>query len=353
MHKMMSAIVLCLLCLCTLVPALADKTYAADIKPCLAGDSECTDRVSEKITRLPSVTVEGEPPSFLDYDQIVGWLDAPSAMISSGLSIFARNVDEFFAAEKLDYMSSGSYLRLTTDAAWYEQEPSGFAANLRLRLHLPRTKEKYKFTLDSSPDSTKDDLDTTVEADLVNAADSQSYFAGIQAIFGRMDRWRFRTGFGVKLRAPPDSYIRLGTWRDFIVNQWGIHVQGTAFWFRHDGRVLNSTIELSHPLSEVLLFRSISHTHWTELNRYIEASQVFSLYKSLNKDRQISVQAGVYGDTEPLLHATDYRVAFGARKYLRKRYLYVELIPQLRYQKIHHFVAERGLILRLEWVFHG
>ncbi len=352
MVKMMSYITLSVLLFGATIVVWAADPVTVTGRDCPANNSICKDASTDIVT-LPGITVEQESPSFIDYDGIVDWLDSPSAMISSGLSIFARNVDEFFADEKLDYQTSGSYIRLTTDMAWYQREPSGFLANVRLRLRLPRSSEKYRFTLESSPDRSKDDLDNNVENDLVNAADNQDYFAGIQADFGGQYRWRYRSGIGVKLRAPPDSFVRLDSWRDFVLNQWGLHIQGSGFWFRHAGRVLNSTVELSRSLSDVLLFRSTSHTHWSEINRYIETSQIFTLYKAINKDRQLSLQTGVYGNTEPVHHATDYRIAMGMRKYLRKRYLYVEFIPQLRYQKIHHFMVERGFIVRLEWVFQG
>ena len=360
MDKMMSlagVVMYAIVVLTTVFTVMFAMRVSADDAPvnadCHSNQTGCAVVDPENVTVLPAITVESDTGVFLSYERMVDLLDAPSEMIRSGLSVFSRSVDEFFANEKLDYDKSGSYVRLTTDAAWFQSEASGFGADLRLRLKLPRTSEKYKFTLETSPERTKDELDNVVESDVVNAADNQAYFAGLQAVYGAKDRLRFRTGFGVKLRTPIDSYVRLDSWRDFVFEPWSLHVQGSSFWFRHDGRKLLSTIEISKLLAEDLLFRATARTHWAELEEFLETSQVLSLYKTLNAERQLSLQAGVYGVTEPVIHATDYRVSAGIRKYLRKRYLFIELIPQLRYQKIHHFTAERGVVLRLEWVFSG
>ena len=280
-------------------------------------------------------------------------LDTPNSLIGSGISSFARGIDAFFANEKLTYDSSGSYIRVTADRAWYDREKSGFFTSIRARLNLPRTNEKYKFYLENTPEQRRDDLNTEVQDTPLQAADKQEYFAGIQAIGGSPKRWRYRSGLGIRLGSPVETYLRWGTWRELIFDHSGLRFEETIYRYSHDGMRYLTAVEYNRRLLPDLLFRSTTRADWTEVRHYFDTLQAFSLYRPLARNRQLLLRAAVYGVTEPVNMATDYLLSVGLRKYLRKRYLYIELSPQIRYQKIHQFAAEYGAILRLEWVFQG
>ena len=175
----------------------------------------------------------------------------------------------------------------------------------------------------------------------------------MQLVSGRQDRWRRRVGVGVKVSYPLDTYLRLGARRTYLYDYWSLNLDESYYWFDHKGQSFITSVEFNRQLADKLLFRSSSRARWAEVNGYVETSQVFSFFQSLDKIRLVTFQAGVYGVTEPAIMATDYRVSASIRQNLRKQYLFVELIPQLRYQKIHAFVPERGIVLRLEWVFQG
>ena len=280
-------------------------------------------------------------------------LDTPNTVIGSGIRGFARSIDSFFANEKLSYEDSGSYIRVTADRSWYARENSGFLTSIRARLNLPRTSEKYKLVIENTPEQRRDDLNTEVQDSPLQAADKQEYFAGIQATGGSPERWRYRSGIGVRLGSPVESYLRWGVWRELIFAHSGVRFDQTIYRYSHDGMRYISSVEYNRQLLTDLLFRSVTRADWTEVNHYFDTRQVFSFYRPLARDRQLVMRAAVYGVTEPVNMATDYLLSVAVRKYLRKRYLYVELSPQIRYQKVHQFAAEYGVILRLEWVFQG
>lgn len=286
-----------------------------------------------------------------DQETMFAFLDTPDALVRSGIRDFARSVDAFFANEKLTYENTGSYIRVTADDAWYARENSGFSTNIRARLKLPRTSEKYKLLIENSPDQQRDDLNSDVQDTPLQTTDTQKYFAGIQAVGGNPERWRYRSGIGIRLGAPVETYLRLGSWREFIFDHSGLRFEETIYRYSHDGMRYLTTVEYNRELLIDLLFRSTTQADWTEVNHYFDTRQVFSFYRPLAADRQLVMRAAVYGVTEPVNMATDYLLSVGLRRYLRKRYLYVEFIPQIHYQKVHQFAAEYGVILRLEWVF--
>ena len=329
------------------VSAVADDSPESKIEGCEGFGDIC-----QKARGETRKTEPGKTPAAED-ESIFSLLDTPSQLIGTGLNGFARYIDEFLAAEPLYYYSTGSYIRLTLDQAWREQDASGFYGYLRMKVNLPHTSEKYKFVIENQPEKSRDDLDTNVATTPSGTVDNQDYFVGLQAISGRQDRWRYRVGIGIKPSTPVDSYVRLGARRLYKFTKWSLYLDESAYSFDRSGESFTTMFEFNRQMEENLLFRSTSRARWASSIEYIETSQEFSLYQTLDQDRLVSFHAGVYGVTEPAIYATDYRVSTGFRKNLRRHFFFLELIPQIRYQKVHNFEAEKGFILRLEWVLKG
>jgi len=346
--RLVSIIVVFLLPLSVMTSVWAEQAIS---EPCDPETMTCPEASPAAKAGVPGL----EAPAIGSQEQqsMFAVLDTPNSLIGSGIRGFARGIDAFFANEKLTYENSGSYIRVTADRAWYARETSGFFTSIRARLNLPRTSEKYKLVIENTPEQRRDDLDSQVQDTPLQAADKQDYFAGIQATGGNPERWRYRSGIGIRLGSPVKSYLRLGTWRELIFDHSGLRFEETIYRYSHDGMRYLTAVEYNRQLLTDLLFRSTTRADWTEVNHYFDTQQVFSFYRPLSKSRQLLISAAVYGVTEPVNMATDYLLSVGVRKYLRKRYLYIELSPQIRYQKIHQFAAEYGAILRLEWVFQG
>ena len=199
----------------------------------------------------------------------------------------------------------------------------------------------------------RDDLDRTLQAGPIDAAEESSYFAGIQAELGQERRWRFKPSIGVKLRSPIDYFVRLRLDRRFSLETWSVYVSETVYWFDSDGTGADTALEFDHQLDSNSLFRAATFARWTELTDYFTLSEVFSLTHQLSDRRIISYQAGIYGKSEPVVHATDYLLLLRYRQQLHSNYLFLELVPEIRYRKENDFHAEHSLLIRLEMVFTG
>lgn len=278
-------------------------------------------------------------------------LDTPHHSVSSGFESLARSIDAFFANEKGYYESTGSYLQLTADMLWEEAGRINYTGHVRVKLELPNTKTKLKLIIESDPDEGKSDIDRTLEGPLGKASDQKSYFAGAEAELGREDAWQIRPAIGVKVRSPLDIYARIRINRTYKYEIWSLHLNETLFWFDSSGGGLDSLADLHRPISKNVLVRSSSFAGWTEINDYFNLSQVFSISQKLSERRGISYQAGVYGLSQPTIFVTDYLLLLKYRQTIHSDYLFMEIIPQIRYQKINDFHAEHALLFRLEWVF--
>jgi hypothetical protein len=280
------------------------------------------------------------------------FLDEPQDFISSGVESVVKSIDEFFSDDKIFYEASGTYLRLRADTIFNEAGDVGYAGNIRLKLRLPNTKRKLKFTFESDANERPDDESTAqAENTPIEAVEENDYFAGLQATLGRKDGWQFKPSIGLRLSSGVEPYVKFRFKRKYEFTKWSINLHETPYWFDSFGWGFDSYFELNRKISEDDLFRASTFARWTNESDKFELSQVFSMYHVLSKKRAVSYFAGVYGESEPTVYATHYLIGLTYRQNIHKDYLFVELIPQIKYDKINDFQAEHSIILRFEMVF--
>jgi hypothetical protein len=298
--------------------------------------------------------VKAEEPAKAEKDaDLFAFLDAPQRTLSKGLAGMARYMDEFFAEERTYYDRTGSYVRLTLDAVQTEGTGTSYKADTRIKLKLPRAEKKLSLTFESDPDERRDALDRTLEDSPRAAAQERTYYGGIEATLGDEEEWQFKPGIGFKFSKPIDIYLRYRIFRSYKWNDWLFRPSQTFYTFKESGFGSDTKFDLDYQLADNLLFRSSSFVRYTDENDYYEPSQEFSLYYKLSAHRGIIFQTGVYGITEPTLHATNYLFQMRYRQLVHSNYLYVELIPRSQNRKETGFDSEHSLTFRIEVVFEG
>ena len=279
------------------------------------------------------------------------FLDKPQEVISSGVETMARNMDEFFSDDKVFYESSGTYLRLRADAIWNEGGDIGYKGDIRLKLRLPHTKRKLKFVFQSDLNERPDEVTAQTDNTPIEAVEEKDYFAGLQTTVGDKDGWQFKPSLGIRLSSTIDPFVRFRFRRNYEFTKWSIRWHETPYWFDSFGWGFDSYLEFNRKITDKDLFRAATFARWTnEINQF-EMSQTFSMYHTLSKRRAISYYAGVYGISEPTVFATHYALGLTYRQNIHKGYLFLELIPQIRYEKTNDFHADHSLTLRLEMIF--
>lgn len=282
-------------------------------------------------------------------------LNRPNQAVSARLTRIVNSIDGFFSGEKVYHESTGSYLRLTADTIWDEESGRiGFNSNIRLKLNLPRSNEKYKFVLESDPQKNRDTPTSEAQDSLAEAADNSDYYAGIQRQGGgKPNRWLSRTTLGVKLRTPLDYFIRARVSRTYSLGQWLLRLEEGVFWFDSLGSGVDSAVEFDNALDDSSLFRARTYLRWLEDDDNLEMSEVLSVFHTLSKRRILVYQAGVYAITRPSPSVTEYVLQLRYRQSIHDQFLFAEIIPQILYPRDRDFHPQPALIFRLEWVFDG
>lgn len=306
-------------------------------------DDDPTESSEDIVDDSPIIT-EPEKPFF-------SFLDSPQEFISYGVEAFARNIDEFFSDDKVFYESSGTYLRLRADAIINEGGERTYQGDVKLKLRVPNTKKKLKFTLESDPSERPDETSGQGENTPIEAIEEKDYFAGIQAELGKKEAWQFKPSIGLRLGSPVETYFKFRIKRKYEFGKWSLHIHETPYWFDSSGWGSDSYLELNRKVTGNALFRASTFARWTNESDKFELSQVFSMYHTLSKRRAVSYFVGVYGESEPTVYATHYLLGLTYRQKIHKDYLFVEVLPQIKYEKINNFHADHSIIFRFEIIF--
>jgi len=296
------------------------------------------------------LTPSSQPPS--DQESIFSLLDGPQQYIASSFLGFSKSLDEFFSDQKAEYENSGSYIRLTGDTIFTDGEGWGFSGSTRARLVLPNTQQKLKLVFETDPDQEREDPQPKLDRNPINAAENKSYFAGLEGLIGEFRHWRFRPGIGLKLNRKADIFMRFRASRNYYINAaWQAYFGNTLYWFNSIGLRFDTLLEFDHRFDGNRLFRSATRAKREQQNDFWDLAQIFSITQRID-DRQAMVYLGaVYGVNEPLVHAENYQLQMRYRRKLHANYLFLELIPQIQYQKDYDFKRVFSFTLRLEMVF--
>jgi hypothetical protein len=83
-------------------------------------------------------------------------------------------------------------------------------------------------------------------------------------------------------------------------------------------------------------------------------SQTFSLIHTLSEKRAISYKIGVFGQSEePAVHAHTYLINAVYRNNIHKDYLFLDIQPQVFFEKKNNFDSRMEILFRFEIFYRG
>jgi len=297
---------------------------------------------------------------FMDEDMYVAtsiarppffsFLDNHQKTFSNYLHLTVLGVDNFFATNKAVHESTGSHLRLTLEANWPEGEGTEFKGGISLRARFPGLKEKYKLVIESDPIEQKSPLELESRQRNSAANDNGGLFTGIEkksTFYG----WKVRPSIGVKLRSPLDLYTRLRIDRNIFFDQWLLYLFEGLYWFDSSGFGFDSVMRWDRPINRTLLYRTTSLVRYTDLTDIYQLSQTAEIIHVMNSKSAITYKVGVFGDTENRLHTTTYLTSLLFRFNIHSDYLFLDLQPQILFEKENNFESRHEFFMRLEFYY--
>lgn len=279
------------------------------------------------------------------------FLESTHQSISSGVELMARNIDEYFTENGDIYDSSGSYLRLRQNIISREGGIVETTTDTRFKLRLPNTQKKLKLFFETSSEKEPEYISSQIENTPTAEIKDGDSILGLQADTRDKYGFKFKPTVGVRLGSNADIFVKFRFRKEKEFTKWNLKWHETLQWYDSIGWGVDSYFELNKKIHDDVLFRSSTFARWTNEEDQFDLSQVFSLYHVFNKKKAISYYAGAYGVSEPVVYATQYLLGANYRQNIYKDYLFIEIEPQIRYQKINEFHAEHSLTFRLEVLF--
>lgn len=331
--------------------ALADATTEADD---IARDTSTVSSPAENTPSQPEAHTD-KPATPADEPDIplFNYLDVHQRDVSSYLQRFVNSIDNFFTNSEAVDQSTGSYLRITTEAFWPEGSGMTTKGGISLRIRLPRTQKKLKLVFESDVDQKRDivDRETSDTGSTEDSGDDASYYTGIEGELNPLKQWNIRPSLGIRLRSPLDYYARIKANRQSSFQKWVLYLDDTLYWFDSIGFGNDIGMRWDRPLDDDLLFRSHSFARYLYDNDEFELSQTFSLVHTLSQKRAITYKIGAFGRSQPTTHATDYLISALYRNNFHSDYLFLDIQPQIVFRDTNRFHGVAELLIRLEFYY--
>ena len=301
-----------------------------------------------------------EPETTDDTDLPVWAIEKITPMhntLSNWVTDGSRSIDGFFGTEESLRVRNNSFLRVSQEVDW--SDPDGFDAEtgVRFRLDMPTAKERLRFIIESDPEESEGTLTEQGANRLRNEQRGLgSTILGLSKM-GKNDKteaWDLRAGAGVKVRWPPDPYVRFTGERLWdLASPWQLESYNRASWFNEEGYSIRSKWDLGRPLDENHHLRFITNVQWQEevdTLEYSEGVEINQLLGPRSVMRYAAVAVG-HSASDPRLH--DYYLYTHYRRNLHRNFLFIDVIPELHFPRDEDYDPQLGITLRVEMIFQG
>jgi hypothetical protein len=286
-----------------------------------------------------------DPEETSGFQQAV---DKIHAGISSGVEASAKRVDSFFADDRFYTDATASYLRVSGQTTFESGEDDRSQARVRLRLDLPGTRERLRvFVEGGDPDQVEDNVSDSIP----EALDDNDYNIGLETQIPNTEKWDLRPAIGVKASGSPDPFVRLRAIRYERLDDWLLRFATGVSEFVDDGTEVGARVDFDRKLDPDWLFRSTTRGEYRDSKDRIEALQQFSLLQKINDRVGFAYDAGVRADDDPDWEVDQYFTQVRARFRAYRKWLFLELQPQLVFREEDDYDPSFLFSLRLDVVF--
>ena len=300
-------------------------------QPCLAAEAE--DPVAGP--PVPPADVPAVPcaetGADADADADAGaWIDSVQHGVYSGVCGAAVWFDGLFGNPRYDQDSNNTYGRVGLFETLDRRDNLDSRLKFRARLALPAFQNRARITLgrgdeqelvEERPANSENPQPAALSSDTDDA-----WLLGLG--YAKQDRLKkgFDFGVGVRLRFPPDPYVKATYRYNLIFNDSNmLRFRETPFW--RDSRGYGATTQLAfdHLVSERLLLRWDNIGTVAEDTDGLDWGTGVTAYQSLGSRRGISYTALLRGETAADVPIQNYGAEVRYRRQAFRRWLFLEL----------------------------
>ena len=283
-----------------------------------------------------------------------GIIDTSHEVISKGLLISAKWLDSFFRNEQYEAEENRSTLRLTSSFLQEEGEDSEFDVKARLRIVAPMTKDKLQLVFAGEADDDPDFYDAPEQSgkqpnegmDQKETTASLWYFfkTSVRDNLSARVGFRRRNGKAVVYSGPRYRHL----WK---FENWSVRFTESVRWFSDTGWESITSLDFERPFHKTFLYRTHIEGTWYEERDGYYPNLTFSLYQYLSKKRALEYSLINDFETRPTDRLKEITLRVRYRQSIWRKWLFLEIIPQVRFPEDQDYDAISGIGIKLEAVF--
>lgn len=249
--------------------------------------------------------------------------------VSESIANTANIIDDFFVNERRNQEGSKSQVVLSYSGILDDQLSIEHDYLLNVRLHFPKTENKFRFFLRNSvgfePQSEETDLAATdTEPDAVT-----QYSAALQYIFTESKLWQVSSRAGVALALPVDPFYRFRV-RRLIPAKWIDTRFVQEFYWSHIERFIErSTLEFERLLMPNYFSRLRFELTWGEADKTLDFTNGLALYQRLENKLAVRYEVGYRAELQQRFDLQRVFVNVRYRRNIMKKWMFYEAVPEL------------------------
>jgi len=301
---------------------------------------------------LPSAPRAAEEPPSTFVESSVKTADSTRDYVSQQFVGFAAYVDRFFANERNFQETNKSVLQLDLSELMQTGGRRQAQLALKAKLRLPATEDRLHLLLESDPEQNAGGANSaSLPRPLSQLVTPASYGVAVRYEKEQENVWHFSSDFGLKVPLPVQLFARARVSYAASLDGWRMKTTQSLFWFQRPGAGETTQLDFEHALGEPALFRATSTATWMHDLQRFDLSQNLSVYHTLDEKRALLYEASAIGVSHPQSQVNDYVLSLRYRQQLNRRWLFLEINPQLHFPKDNSYRSTPLLLLRLETLF--
>lgn len=281
--------------------------------------------------------------SYIPYEQrVAGWVDNT-----------ARSIDRFFGTDDAWRVDNDSYLRVTNDIRWEQDEGVDHDLRPRLKLDLPTASKRLRLLIESDPPQEGTAAEEVVPGARAGEERRRTTVFGLGTnLDGWLPQWKKQLQGGVRVSLPADPYVRFVARRDIpLGGKWELNSYNRFAWFNSDGYSARSEIKIGQPIAPDWRLYYTTNLAWREERDYLEFGQSANLANIISPSSAVTYTVGFSGSSFAEPEIRKYFLTADYRRNIARRIIFLDVIPELGFSELYDFDPHFAITLRLELYF--
>ena len=279
------------------------------------------------------------------------FIDQAHQDISKSLAAPSQWFDNFFQDPRTEQEIAGTFLRLRGSIVTEEGEEVSFQGKVKAHVRLPNLQRRFHLILSSEDDDLHDDTlkDSVVKR---NLAKSNKTTLALQYTQKRSTRLSLTHRVKLGFNDGPTPRIRSRVRYSIpIAKESLLSLTQAISWEDSEGFGEESRLEYDIPFSETKLLRTTGLGFFSESSNGYEWLGMMQWLQSFSHKRALAFGGYIAGETRPKSYLTIYDVFLKYRQRVFKKWLFIELKPEVQWERENGFESVGIFTFTLEAQF--